>query len=329
MHHNKKEKRNRRRWLSLGMTCLMWLMCLPAEAQRPLRILEWNVENLFSTTHNEGHNDQEFMPEGSHHWTSSRYWRKLDEVGKTIVDCGDSIGLPAVIALCEVEDDSVMTHLTQRSVLRTSGYQYVMTDSPDRRGVDVALLYHPALFRLTGHHSIRIPSVEHGFSPTRDLLYACGITPSHDTLHIIVCHLPSKTGGVKNTSGHRKLVVQTLRHTIDSVLTRSPKARLIVMGDFNATSRESLFRQLTPPLRETLPTSRRELNRPVGTYYFQGLWSYLDHILVSPTVHTTGPAHEVRLPHLLNADGTPHRTYRGPTYSGGISDHLPLCLDIL
>jgi len=317
----------------------MFLLCLVChldsqaspqseQGQRIYRIISWNIENLFDCQPDEGHNDSEFLPEGTHHWTPSRYWRKLDEVGKTIVTLGDTLGLPPLIGLCEVENDSVLTHLTQRSVLRTAGYRYIMTDSPDRRGVDVALLYHPTFFRLISHHSIRVPSKEHGFQPTRDILYASGCTLSGDTLHLFICHLPSKTGGVKNTNRHRKLAVNTLRHAIDSLLTLHPTARLLVMGDFNATPRESIFRKLCPPLRETVPTNRKELNRPIGTYFFQGLWSYLDHILVSPAVRTLGPAHEARLPHLLDAEGHPHRTFRGPTYQGGISDHLPLILDI-
>lgn len=310
---------------------ILLLLCLVApvvQAQQTFRIVEWNVENAFDTCHDEGKNDQEFLPDGSHHWTRSRYWRKLDEISKTIVALGDTLGLPPVVGLVEVENDTVLHDLTRRSPLRTAGYRYVMTDSPDIRGVDVALLYHPAHFRLLNHHSIRVPSAEHGFRPTRDILYASGLLTSGDTLHLLVCHLPSKAGGVKNAGKHRKLVIQTLRSAIDSVLALCPTVQLAVLGDFNATPRESTFKQLCPPLRETLPTSRRELNRPIGTYLFQGLWSYLDHILVSPAVHTRGKAQEARLPHLLEEDGRPNRTYLGPNYHGGISDHLPLYLDI-
>ena len=309
-------------------TAFLLFVCLHVSAQHTLRIAEWNVENLFDTQADSIHDDREFLPDGTHHWTRSRYSRKLDEVARAILAMGDTIGLPAVVGLCEVENDTVLTHLTQRSILRNAGYRYIMTDSPDRRGIDVALLYHPALFRLLHHHAVRVPSKAHHLSPTRDLLYASGLTPSGDTLHVILCHLPSKTGGVKNANRHRRLAAQTIRHTTDSIIRLSPHARLIVMGDFNATSRESIFRKLIPPLRETLPTTRRELNRPIGTYYFQGLWSYLDHILVSPAVRHNEQAHEVRLPFLLDNEGHPYRTFRGPTYIGGISDHLPLILDI-
>lgn len=318
-----------KRILSISIFLLCLACQLSVQAQRPMRIVEWNVENLFDTVPDSGHDDREFLPQGSHHWTPSRYWRKLDEVGKTIAALGDTLGLPPLIGLCEVENDTVLTHLTKRSVLRTAGYRYIMTDSPDHRGIDVALLYHPTLFRLLAHRSIRVSAEKQRLSPTRDILYAYGQTRSGSNLHLFVCHLPSKTGGVKNANKLRNLVASTLRQAVDSVLTADPLARLIVMGDFNATPREAVFRHFCPPLRETLPTSRHELNRPIGTYFFQRLWSYLDHILVSPAIHTLGPASEARLPHLLDKDGHPYRTFRGPTYQGGISDHLPLVLDIL
>lgn len=107
------------------------------------------------------------------------------------------------------------------------------------------------------------------------------------------------------------------------------------MGDFNATFHEKVFRTLCPPLRETLPTSRRALMHPVGTYYFRQQWSYLDHILVSEALLSwqegighTPTAGELRLPFLLKEDGSPHRTFLGNFYNGGISDHLPLYLDL-
>lgn len=316
-----------KRFLLLVST--LFLALSGTKAQRPFRILEWNVENAFDTLHDEGKNDQEFLPQGSHRWTSSRYWRKLDEVGKTIVAAADTLGLPALVGLCEVENDSVLTHLVNRSALRTTGYRYVMTQSPDLRGVDVALLYLPAQFRLLSHHSIRIPSTQHGFRPTRDILYARGRLLGGDTLHVFVCHLPSKAGGIKNANKHRKLAAHTLRLSVDSVLNLHPQAKIIVMGDFNATPRESIFRQLTPPLHETLPTSRKELNRPIGTYRYQGLWSYLDHILVSQSVRYLDKAKELRLPHLIDTNDYPFRTFKGPIYNGGISDHLPLFLDVM
>lgn len=309
-----------------------WLPCA-AHAQSKLSVVWWNVENLFDTQHDTLHQDQDFLPEGEYHWTPQRYWRKLNDVAKTLVAMGGEDGVPVLVGLCEVENDTVMRDLTRRSALRTACYDYVMTDSPDLRGVDVALLYQTSLFQLLEWHSVRIPSAENGFRPTRDILYAKGRLLSRDTLHVVVCHLPSKQSGSLAADRHRLLATQTLRGVVDSLLTVDPVARLLVMGDFNAESKEGLFAQLLPPLRETLPTGRRVLRRPVGTYYFQRLWSYIDHILVSPSLAAWQSAlghdcraHEQRLPFLLNKKGVPSRTFLGTHYNGGISDHLPLTL---
>lgn len=331
-------KKHTFRWL------LVVLLALPAvmgvKAQRSIRIMEWNVENLFDTRHDTLKGDEAFLPDGEYRWTPYRYWKKLNDVAQTIAATGEEGGLPALVGLCEVENDSVLHDLTCRSALRTAGYQYVMTDNRDHRGVDVALMYQPFMFQLIDWHPVRVPSVENGFSPTRDLLYAKGRIVSNDTLHLVVCHLPSKAGGGSSATRHRRLAVSTLRDVVDSVLAISPDAKMIVMGDFNASFNEKIFKQMCPPLRETLPTSRRELLRPVGTYYFQKQWSYLDHILISDGLwrwqecfSTETPnairSHEVRLPFLLTKEGTPNRTYKGPHYNGGISDHLPLVLQFL
>lgn len=318
---------------------LFFLGCLSASAQRTMVVGCWNVENLFDCRHDTLKNDHDFLPEGAYRWTNARYWKKLNDVSQTIVAMGGEAGLPVVVGLCEVENDTVMRDLTKRSALRTAGYEYVMTESDDARGVDVALLYQPLAFRLLEWHSVRVPSREHGMMPTRDMLYAKGMIPVGDTLHLVVCHLPSKAGGARQASQHRKLAAATLRGVVDSVLAISPDAKMLVMGDFNASWGERVFKPLCPPLYETLPTSRKELLLPVGTYYFQRQWSYLDHILVtngmlawqrevSNDLSSTITAHEVKLPFLLNKEGTPHRTYKGSYYNGGVSDHLPLLIEL-
>lgn len=314
-------------------------------AQHTLRIVEYNVENLFDVRHDTLKNDLDFLPEGSYHWTPGRYWKKQNDVAKTLMAVGGEIGAPVLVGLCEVENDSVLFDLTHRSVLRSVGYDYVMTNSPDTRGVDVALLYQPFLFRLLDCRSVRVPSFENGFRPTRDILYAKGELYTSDTLHVVVCHLPSKAGGASTATRHRRLAVETLRSVVDSVMNIHADAKLLVMGDFNAAIGEKIFKRLMPPLHETLPTSRRARHQPRGTYYFQKQWSYLDHMLVSEgwlrwqgkemekTNDRCGDAarcqsSESCLPFLLNEKGVPNRMYRGPVYNGGVSDHLPLYIDV-
>ena len=121
-------------------------------------VVEFNCENLFDCSHDSLKNDTEWVIGGENDWNYSRYWRKLNRIGQTIIGCGrssDSWSLPDIVALCEVENDSVLRDLTRRSLLRKAGYDYVMTSSPDLRGIDVALLYSPFSFRLISSYSLR------------------------------------------------------------------------------------------------------------------------------------------------------------------------------
>ena len=133
--------------------------------------VELNCENLFDYMHDIGKEDTEFTPDGSYHWTKSHYWKKLDRTGQTILSCADSasLSIPDMAVLCEVENDTVLHDLTCRSLLRGARYEYVMTSSPDRRGIDVALLYSPFTFRLLSSHAVRVDTIK-GMRPTRDLL---------------------------------------------------------------------------------------------------------------------------------------------------------------
>ena len=145
--------------------------------------VELNCENLFDTVHDSLKNDIEFLPESEYHWTRTRFWRKVNHISQEIISLGE-LGtsgphrqLPDMIALCEVENDSVMIALTKRGLLRKAGYEYVMTSSPDERGINVALMYLPMSFRLIHSHSIRIERLT-DTRPTRDVLYAKGILMS-------------------------------------------------------------------------------------------------------------------------------------------------------
>ena len=113
----------------------------------PVRVAFYNVENLFDTRHDSLKQDYEYLPDGIRHWTPHRYWHKLDCVARTIASPGGE-RWPALVGLCELENDSVMYDLTRRSPLRAAGYQYLVTDGSDPRGIDVALLWDPYLFRL-------------------------------------------------------------------------------------------------------------------------------------------------------------------------------------
>lgn len=124
-----------------------------------LTFVELNCENLFDYHHDESKDDTEYLPEATRHWTKKRYWQKLNNIAQELLSCSDD-GIPDLIALCEVENDSALIDLTKRSLLRNAGYEYLMTNSPDLRGIDVALLYSPFTFAPIRSYSIRVTPVE-------------------------------------------------------------------------------------------------------------------------------------------------------------------------
>lgn len=296
--------------------------------------VELNCENLFDCQHDSLKNDTEFLPDGSNHWTPNRYWRKLNRIGQEILACGgegDEWALPDMVALCEVENDSVMRDLTRRSLLRKARYEYVMTHSPDERGIDVALLYSPFSFRFISSHAIRV-DMPRGVRPTRDILYVSGRITTGDTLHVFVVHAPSRTGGERATAPYRQLVADRLGSAIDSLRRLSPSAPVIVAGDFNDYSGSRNLKRIAEHGMTDVSASARGRNGAKGTYRFHGEWGSLDHFLLSREwVEAMQECFIMDAPFLLTRDEKyggmqPKRNFLGPKYLNGFSDHLPLVL---
>lgn len=321
-------------------------MTLPILLISLFTFVELNCENLFDCQHDSLKNDTEFMPGGAYHWTRTRYWQKLDRIGQTILSCGEqqvtnqlseggvnngkSWQLPDMVALCEVENDSVLRDLTRRSLLRNARYDYVMTNSPDERGIDVALMYSPYSFRLIGSHSVRVNPVK-GMRPTRDILYASGVIASGDTLHVIVAHLPSRRGGEKYSRPFRMAAATQVAAVVDSIYNNvSAEAKIIVAGDFNDYSNSESLQLLRSKRMTEVSQGAKGRNGAEGTYRYQGQWGSLDHILASRNladglIECYINDAEFLIEHDEKYGGVkPHRNYIGPRYNNGFSDHLPL-----
>ena len=292
-----------------------------------LTFMELNCENLFDTRHDSLKNDLEFLPEGSYKWTPYRYWAKLNHLGQEIVAQSNSI--PDFVAMCEVENDSVMFDLTKRSLLRNAGYEYVMTSSPDERGIDVALLYQPASFALLHSHSIRIKPLP-DTRPTRDILYASGLIITGDTLHVFVVHAPSRRGGEQVSRPYRLQVASQLAEAVDSVYAISRDAKIIIAGDFNDYADSPALQYLYEHHLINISADAQGSHGAKATYRWHGEWRSLDQILCSPSLAARKQSSVIGdLPFLLEDDEKyggkkPYRTYLGPRYLGGYSDHLPL-----
>lgn len=296
-----------------------------------LTFMELNCENLFDTRHDSLKNDQEFLPDGSYKWTPYRYWAKLNHLGQEIVAQSDPV--PDFVAMCEVENDSVMFDLTKRSLLRNAGYEYVMTSSPDERGIDVALLYQPASFALLHSHSIRIKPLP-DTRPTRDILYASGLVITGDTLHVFVVHAPSRRGGEQASRPYRLLVASQLAEAVDSVYAISRDAKIIIAGDFNDYADSPALQYLYEHHLINISSDAQGSHGAKATYRWHGEWRSLDQILCSPSLAARKQSSVIGdLPFLLEDDEKyggkkPYRTYLGPRYLGGYSDHLPLVVQL-
>lgn len=295
--------------------------------------MELNCENLFDTVHDSLKNDMEFLPNGDYHWSRMRYWRKINHLSQEIIALGELNAnehhLPDLVALCEVENDSAMIALTRRGLLRKAGYEYVMTSSPDERGIDVALMYQPFSFRLLHHHSIRIKPLPK-MRPTRDILYAKGVLLNDDTLHVFVLHAPSRRGGEQASRPYRLEVASQLLQSVDSIRQLCDSARILVAGDFNDYDDSPALRKLESSHLINISKGAKGQNGAKGTYRYQGEWRSLDHVFCSPGLAASMRRCEIGdLPFLLMEDEKyggkkPFRTYLGPRYLGGYSDHLPL-----
>ena len=301
----------------------------PVRAQS-LTFVELNCENLFDYRHDEGKDDMEYLPEATRHWTKKRYWRKLNNIAQEILSCSED-GIPDLIALCEVENDSALHDLTKRSLLRNAGYEYLMTSSPDLRGIDVALLYSPFSFAPIRSYPIRVTPIE-GMRPTRDLLYVCGETASGDTLHVFVAHLPSRFGGERHSRPFRQTAAERLCQSIDSIYAISPEAKLLVAGDFNDGPDGPVLQKICCHNLRNLTKEARGANDVKGTNRYKGEWESIDHILGSPAIYNKVESVLIHSPKFLLEDERiyggfkPRRTYNGMRYQPGYSDHLPLVI---
>ena len=296
--------------------------------------VQLNCENFFDCVHDSLKQDTEYTEGGMRHWNANRYWKKLRNISKEIVACsavGDA-GLPVVpdlVALCEIENDSVAHYLTRRAPLRNARYEYVMTSSPDVRGIDVALLYSPMSFRLISSKSLRIAPLK-GMRPTRDILYAEGELISGDTLHVFVVHAPSRFGGKRATTPFRMAVAERLTESVDSIRALHPEALIIVSGDFNDETHDKALQHVTNRRLTDISFGAKGSNGAKGTYKYQGIWQSIDHILISDRLKRMLLSCRINdMPFLLEEDTRyggmkPLRTFNGYRYLGGYSDHLPL-----
>lgn len=327
---------------------------LPSYAQydsRPsnaFRIAFWNQENLFDTYNDSLTNDEAFLPDGQNAWTESRYYTKLMNMSKSIVAVGgwEPVDL---FGFCEVENKMVVRELVERTALRLAGYDVVHFDSPDSRGIDVALIYRKAKFNLVTARKIPVVFAEEGSRATRDILYVKGLVMNRDTLHFFVNHWPSRMGGALATAPKRNFAAKLVRTIVDSIFSVVPNANIVITGDFNDHPEDESMHVVLDAThdRDNLKENQLfnlmyEKTGKEGSHKFQGHWGILDQMVVTSGMLNNkstlkvneGIAHIFKASWLLMEDTqytghTLFRTYSGPRYLGGYSDHLPVWLDLV
>ena len=286
----------------------------------------WNLENFFDwTDQGTGESDDEFSSYGKRHWTRKRFYTKCDAVSKTIFHIGDLYGkLPDVIGFAEIENRGVLEKLCSSTLLRKCGYRIVHFDSSDRRGIDVALLYRTTCYNHLST-SLRAPETDGKKLQTRDMLHISLKDLQTDEIYdYIVCHHPSKFGGEESSIPKRLAAMTALKEMCDSLGNRN----IIVMGDFNDVPSAAQFDMLDNILvnkSDSLHAAGR------GTIRYEGKWDLIDMFLVSSNIEGHSVMDIPEVPFLMtresrHAGEKPLRTYSGPRYIGGVSDHLPVVL---
>lgn len=297
-------------------------------------IVSYNVENLFDTIDDPATRDEDFLPAGKLHWTGQRYRHKLDQLARAITWAGD--GAPMIVGLAEVENEAVMRDLAATAPLKHAAYTVVHFDSPDERGIDVGLLVRSADAQVVEKEAI---PVDLGRDHTRDVLYALVQLKGGERLHVLMNHWPSRREGEERSAGKRMAAARVVRQKVDAILRMAPRAKVLVMGDFNDYPQDASIRQGLQAACATGPgitlvdlmCAAPEVGG--GSIQYQGEWGYFDQMIASNALLegpglTLGPATACRDGRLLfrhpRFGPSPDKTYGGDRYKGGFSDHLPV-----
>ena len=286
----------------------------------------WNLENFFDWKNDSTSvSDKDFSSFGEKRWTKKRFYAKCNAVAKGILWAGsEQGGLPDVIGFAEVENAFVLRRLVQSTALRKLDYKIVHYESPDPRGIDVAFLYRSSRLVLRSSKSCHIYDEDSSVVATRDILLAQFTRPDGEDIAVLVNHHPSKYGGAASEP-RRKLAVLRLKAVADSLVNLGVD-RIVAVGDFNDTPDNPMYNLLAPTLTNLgLPLYMQGR----GTIKYDGKWELIDLFFVSPAIGTT-EMEIIGIPFLLTPDTAgqkPLRTYSGPRYKGGVSDHCPVWLE--
>ncbi|GAB4323721.1 MAG: endonuclease [Bacteroidales bacterium] len=305
----------------------------------------YNLENLFDTIYDSTLRlNEEFTPGSDKHWTSERYHEKLSHMADAIGRIGRAHvpGGLALLGVSEIENRGVLDDLVKEPAIAYRNYQIIHYDSPDRRGVDVALLYRPDLFKPvhSASHTLRLPD-DTAFR-TRDQLVVSGLLQG-EMIHVIVNHWPSRRGGEKRSRPKRNAAGALCRHIVDSLLQIDPNAKILVMGDLNDDPINPSVKTFLRAKGKISDLEPGDLYNPmwelyregVGSLAYRDMWNLFDQIIISQPLLNAPPetfrfykAFVFNKSFLKQKEGAfagyPNRTFVGNRYLGGYSDHFPV-----
>lgn len=306
-------------------------------------ILFYNVENLYDTINDVSIDDEEFLPAAQRNWNAEKYETKINHIAQVIATAAPS--MPTFVGLCEIENKGVVKDLVKAEALAKGNYDIVHFDSPDERGIDVALLYNKSDFKVKSSKAIHVTLPGETVDFTRDILLVTGIliiNGKPEELNIFVNHWPSRSEGEEVSAPKRAAAATVLRHAVDSLQSTLPLANIIIIGDFNDTPFDNSIQNVLKAKADGDKFNENDLvdlmasmqANGSGSYNYKGNWQALDQIIVSASL-LNGTELDVdaksvqyvkqdwMLYHNDKYGDSPNRTYAGPKYIGGYSDHLP------
>lgn len=333
----------------IALVLFQIVLCQSSTGQRSensLAVVFYNVENLYDTVDDPKINDNDFLPGGKNNWTEERYQKKLRDLVTVLSETGER-NLPFLIGLCEVENRNVVEDLAKTGKLKRGRYQVVHQDSPDARGIDVALMYLTDEFTISASYAIPVLLPERVGLSTRDILYVKGNTRHGEELHVFVNHWSSRVGGLQQTEKNRIEAARVLKSKTDSLFRINHAVKIIIMGDLNDTPDNMSLREVMQAVHPEKKTHPSLVNlmypahlRGEGSYNYRGSWDMLDNIIVSSALlqpeglrveNDQGYVFQRDWMTYKNPQGqqAPNRTYAGPRYVGGVSDHFPVYIRLV
>ena len=311
----------------------------------------YNCENLFDTINQPDVNDEEFTPTGSYNYTPAVYMDKLSKLSDVISDIGKDAspdGL-ALLGVAEVENENVMIDLKNQPKLKDRNWQFVHYDSPDQRGIDVALFYNPKYFKVRNSEKliVHIKNEEGTEHPTRDVLHVYGLLDG-EPVHVFVNHWPSRRGGEEASAPNRSIAAGVAKHCIDSIIAINPESKIILMGDLNddpVSPSVAVVLKATGNLDEAkngrlYNPFMNDFQNGNGTLAYNDAWNLFDQIIISSAFLKKEQSglffkeakiyrREFMVVQTGRYKGYPKRTYDFNKYLGGYSDHFPTYLVLL